>query len=431
MAAYTNSVELYQQSEVINPKIQGWVNRIATLTNLIPKKPVRISERDFRLPALVAEAGIEGTYNPNGGEVGRGQNEQGTVMIVPFYPYRMAWELTQSAMDATETSEQALVSNFKNVMKKAPRQFADFIDRTFFTDGTPVLARAVATATVGGVTTYTLDNTFGPNRLRRGQFVNPYSADLTTARVTSVTALGTSRITSVAWQTNTITLADLITAAAATDALTWTGLSGASPVGPYGLYYWNSSAQTGTTATLDRAAEPEVQSNSVSGAAGLSYILGLNLFHTILRRRGGDESMQGMLGIASLNAHAAAVGQVMNIQRIDLPNGPTNEMKDLLPSINLDFPFAGIKHKVTPLQDATRLDWISPSKTWGIGRMSDTKFYEQGGQRFFPTYGTGGSPNASTWFAMTCNQNFFCENPGAQGFVSAIPIDAAYNYNGL
>lgn len=426
MAAFTNSVELYQQSEVINPMIQGWVNRIATLTNLIPKKPVTISERDFRLPALVAEAGIEGTYDPNGGGVGRGQNEQGVVMVVPFYPYRMAFELTQLAMDATQTREQALVSNFKTVMKKAPQQFASFIDRTFFTDGTPKLAQAVATATVGGVTTYQLDNTFGPNRIRRGQFVNPYSSDQVTPRLTAVTTLAYSRITAVAWQTNTITLADLITSAAATDCLLWTGLSGASPVGPYGLYYWISAAQTGTTATLNRATEPEVQSNSVSGAGGLSFILGLNLFHTILRRRGGDESMNGMIGIASLNAHAAAVGQVMNIQRIDLPNGPTNEMKDLLPGINLDFPYAGIKHKVTPLQDATRLDWISPTKTWGLGRVSDTKFYEQGGQRFFPTYATDGSPNAATWFAMTCNQNFFCENPGANGFVSAIPIDAAY-----
>lgn len=423
MAAYTNSPELYQQSEVINPKIQGWVNKIATLTNLMPKSKVTISERDWRLPALVAEAGIEGTYDPNGGPVGRGQNEQGTVMIVPPYPYRMAFELTQLAMDATASREQALVSNFKTVMKKAPDQMAKFIDRSFFTDGTPVLARAVATATVSGVTTYQLDNTFGPNRIRRGQFLNPYSADQVTPRLTAVTTLPYSRVTAVAWQTNTITFADLITAAAATDCFMWTGLSGASPVGPYGLYYWNSSAQTGTTGTLNRATEPEVQSNSVSGAGGLSYILGLNLFHTILRRRGGDESMEGMIGIASLSAHAQAVGQVMNIQRIDLPSGETHQMKDLLPGINLDFPFAGIRHRVTPLQDASRIDWISPTKTWRIGQISEIKFYEQGGNRFMPTYGADGSPNAGTWFALTGIQNFACENPGAQGFISAIPLE--------
>jgi len=418
MASYSNTDMLFMESEKIYPKLQEWVNRFDTPANLIPKRDVQmVSERDFRIPSVTDDPGREGTYDPNFGEIGRGQNMKGAVMISTFMPTRMSFELSQLSMDATGDNGQAVKSTFKYVMGRAIPGFAAFQNRLFFTDGTPTLATASAQATVGGFTQYTLTNVFGARRVRRGQFVAIYDSTLTTLRATA-------RITWVDYKNRIVQMASTIAGAAATDVLCFEGVSGASPVGMLGLYYWNSSATTGTTAGVNRANEPEIWANSVSGAGGLNYILGLNLFHAMLERRGAS-SLDGMIGIAGLPQHAAAVGQVTNIQRIDI-QGATPEMKDLLPKVQTEFPFAGVRHKVVPFQDASRLDWISPQETWGVARLHDVKYFEIGGQRFFPIYGAGGSPNAGIWFAMVANQNYFCANPGANGFISALPINAPY-----
>ncbi len=418
MAYSDTSNMLFMESEKIYPKLQEWVNRFDTPANLIPKRDVQmISERDFRIPSVTDDPGREGTYDPNFGAIGRGQNLLGQVMISTFMPTRMSFELSQLSMDATADSGQAVKSSFKYVMSRAIPGFAAFQNRLFFTDGTATLATASAQATVGGFTQYTLTNIFGARRLRRGQFVAVYDTTLTTLRATV-------RITWVDYKNRIVQLASTVAGAAATDVLCFEGVSGASPTGMLGLYYWNSSATTGTTAGINRANEPEIWANSVSGAGGLNYILGLNLFHAMLERRGAS-SLEGMIGIAGLPQHAAAVGQVTNIQRIDI-EGATPEMKDLLPKVQTEFPFAGVRHKVVPFQDASRLDWISPQETWGVARLHDVKYFEIGGQRFFPIYGGDGSPAAGLWFAMVANQNYFCSNPGANGFVSALPINAPY-----
>lgn len=418
MSAFTTTDQLFQESETIYPKLQAWVNRFDTPANLIPKRNVQmVSERDFRVPAVTDDPGREGTYDPNFGEIGRGQNMKGQVMISTFYPMRMAFELSQLSVDATASKSQAAQSTFSYTMKQAIPLFAAFQNRLFFTDGSPVLATATAQATVSSATQYTLDNVFGARRLRRGQFVAVYDSALTTLR-------GTSRITWINYRDRKVRLADTISGAAATDLLCFEGVSGASPTGPQGLYYWNSSAQTGTTAGVNRANEPEIWANSISGSGGLNYILGLNLFHQMYERR-GTASLEGLVGIAGMAQHAEAVGQVTNIQRIDI-QGSTPEMKDLIPKVQTKFPFAGVSHSVVPFQDASRLDWISPQETWGTARLHDVKYFETGGQRFFPIYGSAGSPAAGLWFALIANQNWFCANPGGNGFISALPINGVY-----
>lgn len=424
---YTNTDQLFQESEVVRKNLAKWTIGLASLANIIPKGNVEmVSERDFRIPALTDLPGREGTHDPNGGEVGRGQNQKGVVMTESAFPVNMRFEITDLASNATKTTTQGVQSNFKDIVKLGIPLFQQYRDRLFFSDGTPVMATATATATVGGVTTYTLNSTFGARRIRRGQYVCVYDTTQATQRLGPASATA-FRITNVAWATRIITLAVLVTAAAATDNICFEGITGANPVGMQGLYYWNSSAQTGTTAALNRANEPEIWSNTVSGSGGLNYILGLNLKHAMFERRQDLEVMSGLMGLSGMAQHANAVGNVMNIQRIDLPSGETNSMKDLLPVADgMTFPFAGVKHYVHPFQDNTRLDWISPKEVWGKAVIQEPTFYERGGQRFWPTYGAGGSPNANTWFAMIAQENYWCGNPGAQGFISALPVNAPY-----
>lgn len=413
------SNQLYKQIETMNNNLPEWVHKHQIFTNIIPKRTVTVSERDFRVPAMTDMAGREGFYDSDGGEIGRGQGPRGVVMTLGFKELRLSFELTQREIDATESSKQALKNTLKTVLGDASRQMGHFLDSTFFHDGNPILATATAQATDGGVTRYTLSSTFGARRLRRGQYVVPYSNDGSTARTGA-------RITRIDYAARQVWLSATISGAANDDHLCVDGTSGAisAASGMAGLYFWNENSSTGSPGGLSRATEPEVRSNSVSGAGGLSPILGLNLFHAMLERRGMD-SVRGLVGIASLSAHAAAVSNVMNVQNILAIEGQTAEMKDLLPRVALNFPYAGIKHFVTPLANYTRMDWIAPQE-WGQASLFPVKWHKLGSQMFFPTYGAGGSPNAVQWFAMVASRQWFCQNPGVNGYISGLPVSSPY-----
>lgn len=410
---------LFAQSEKVLPKLQDWMGQWKTPANLIPKRNVEtISERDFRIPAKLTAGGRAGTFDPNAGEIGRGNGMTGTYGISTFYPLRMAMELSLLAQEATKSREQAVKSAFSEAMKDIMKEMVLFHNRTFFSDGTSKMGQAKAHAVVSGKSVYTLDPVFSYNKLRRGQYLTVYASDSTTVRDAA-----TKYIEAIDWAGGKIRLSGTVSGAAADDQFHFEGVSGANPTGPNGLYYFNSDAETGTTLGIDRAVEPEVRANSSSASGGLSQLTALHLLHQILDRC-GDEMTTNLLGVASTNAHAIAMQQVMAIQRIDI-GGMDAQMKDLLPSVDWKFKYGGVTHWVQTAAAKDRIDWFSPN-SWGVARLHDLKFFEIGGNRFFPLYGAGGSPSAAMWFALILQENWFCMNPRQNGYIKSVPLGSLY-----
>lgn len=419
------SLTLWQQSEVVRKKaFPVWtLKKFGVLMDLVKRGEVeQIGERDFRIPFLKTYGGRVGAYDPQMGDMGRGTMPTGDKMIGSYFDLRLNFELDNLSIKATQDKKIAISDPFKDSVARGFLEFQLYLDKFYHSDGTALLATATAHSATSGVSVYTLDNLFGAQRLRRGQYVNVYGAALTTLK--SANALW---ITAVNTQARTITLSGVVPGAAATDTFTFEGVSGNSPTGLRGLYYWISTATSGTTASINRATEPEIITNSVD-AAGAPYTaeMVMALYHRILNRRG--EVPKGLVVITSPTQQAAVFSNVMAIQRVDL-SGSSSIAIERLPALKgkESFVWGNQVHMVDIHQDTSRNDMFVPEE-FGRARLDEMKFFQTAGsnQRFFTLYGGSGAPAAGVWFSLTVDEDLYHINPGNTGVVTNLPRTGYY-----
>lgn len=400
---------LFQQSEVVRKKLPQYFGRFNVASNLIKRGDVeRIGERDFRVPFLTQEGGRVGTYNPDGGALGRGTASKGNVLIGTFFSLRLNFELTELAVKATQNSQVAQFNAFKRAMKAALPEFVQYTDKFFHGDGTAVLGTATAQATVGGKTVYTMDTVDGVQRLRRGMPVIAYLNDLSAWRDS-----GTSNIIEqLDYEARKVYLSRTVASAGSDDKLVFEGVSGASPAGPKGLYYFNNYSTAGSTLGITRADELELVTSNVNAAGVPTHQKGLQLWHKLLKRRG--EIPKGLTGLCAPEQQANIYDQVMSMAYYDLSQGSVKA--DLIPGADMQFKFGGVPMRLDIHQQTDRIDYIIPS-SWIRARLDDVGFYEVGNQRFFQLYAADGGPAAGLWFGMVLHEDYVCDNPGQQGVI--------------
>lgn len=419
------SLTLWQQSEVVRKKaFPAWIlKKFGVLMDLVKRGEVeQIGERDFRIPFLKTYGGRVGAYDPQMGDMGRGTQPTGDKMIGSYFSLRLNYELDMLAIKATQDKKIAISDPFKDSVARGFLEFQLYLDKFYHSDGTALLATATAHSSSSGVSVYTLDTLFGAQRLRRGQYVNVYGAALTTLK--SANAL---YITAVNTQARTITLSGIVPSAASTDTITFEGVSGNSPTGLRGLYYWINTATSGTTAGINRATEPEIITNSVdANSAPYTAEMVMAVYHRILNRRG--EVPKGLMVVTSPTQQAAVYSNVMSIQKIDL-SGTSAQAVDRLPQLKGKdtFMWGNQPHMVDIHQDTSRNDMFVPEE-WGRARLDELKFFQTPGsnQRFFPLYGGSGAPAAGVWFGMTVDEDLYHINPGNTGVITNLPRTGYY-----
>ncbi len=421
---------IWQQSEVVRtklfPKWQGM--KYNTLSDFISKGEVEvIGERDYRVPAQVTAGGRFGAYDPQMGDMGRGTSPTGVVMLQSFYNLRLNFEFDMKQIKATTNRKVAVQNPFLQCVADGYRELQLYWDKVIHGNGTAKLATATSHSSSSGVSVYTLDNAFGGQLLRRGQYVNVYDSTLATlksANVLNITALQVNP------PTRTATLSGVVPSAANTDVLCFEGVSGASPAGPRGLKYWISSATSGTTAGIDRAVEGQIISKSVTASGYLTPELPLALYHRILNDR--LEVANGLLGLAAPAQQAYVVGNLMSIQNYNLADASAKAV-DRLPALKGkdSFMWGNVPHWLDVHQDQTVVPYIVPS-LWGIAQLAPTGFFETPGKsgpdaRFFPLYGGSGAPAAGVWFGLTSDRDLYTIDPGAQGLISSLSLPTLYS----
>ncbi|MGC4052880.1 MAG: hypothetical protein QM757_26430 [Paludibaculum sp.] len=419
MVTQTNT--LWAQSEKVRPKLEAWLPSFKSriFSKIKDKNVEKVSERDYRIPFKTSTGGKEGTYDPNMGAFGRGSSATGGVLISTFFPFRINFELSELETVATEDKEKAVASKFKMAMADAMPTFAKALDKWWHRgDGTAVVGQALAHATVNGATQsqYTLDANFGVATVRVGMPVRIMNTAMNAYKTIGGAATETT-VLQVDWDARTVTLSGVVDAAAATDKLVMAGSTGNSPQGMKGLPYYNNYATSGSTLGLDRALQNEIITPSVNANGGISNTHGIQLLGKKLKLRDGDFPT-GLFGVSSVEVYQQIVEQVMTLQRIDV-QGETAKMKDTAPSVRTEYQWCGVQHYVDVYQDMTRVDWVDPGP-WGWSSMAPMSFYEVGGQRFFPLYGTDGSPAAGLWFAMRVMRDCWCADPRSGGVIYGI-----------
>ena len=411
---------LWAQSEVVRKKaFPVWQTKAFSLAlDLVKRGEVEeIGERDFRIPYELTTGGRIGKYDPQMGDMGRGSSGTGGYMVGSYLPLKLAFEMDFLKIKANKDGTSK-IKPFAKTVSKAFEELTIYRDKLFHGTGTATLGQATATATVSSKTQYTLDANTGCNHLRRGLYVDVYDTTLATLRASGV-AIEFMDITA-----RTANLAQLVTGAAATDKLVLEG--GTPSTGYRGLYYWQSDATSGTTAGVNRAVEPEIRTNSVNAAGGLTPEHAIALYHRVLQRRG--KAADGLLGLLPVAQQAHIVSQVMSIQRVDISRG-TPENVDRMPSIKgkKTIMWGDMPHNVDIHQNQSRIDYIKPD-TWGRARLEDEKFFEIPGERkrFFTLYGGSGAPAAGVWFALTVDEDFYCTDPGANGYIYGLTLPTLY-----
>lgn len=404
---------LFAQSEVISKKLPEFFGRWDVASNLIKKaaKVDRIGERDYRSNFLTQDGGRSGTYSPAGGALGRGTAAKGSTMIGTFFSLRRNYELQELAVKATAESQVSQLNALKRAMKTGLPNFAQFVDQAWHSDRTAVIATATAQATVSSKTVYTMDTTTGVQLLERGQYVQVYDNALANLLGVSGGTLPVA-IEQIDYENRKVYLSGLIASAGNTDKLCFDGVSGASPLGLNGLYYFNNYALTGYTLGVNRATELELVTNSVDAAGVPTPMKGLQLWHKILKRR--KEVPKDLVLLVPPDQQANLFQNVLNIANVDLSKGSVSD--DLIPEAKLKWRVFGLPAYLDVHQRSDRIDAIIPS-LWSRMRLADVGFHEVGNVRFFTLYDSGGSPAATLWFGLTVHEDYICHNPGAQGVI--------------
>ncbi len=409
------------QMEKVRKKLPDLFETSSVASGMIKKggEAERVSTRDYRIPLVLQNGGVYGTYDPDGGDMGRGTAMKTVPMISTYFPTSIAFEITELMQRATDSSEIAVAKAFARLMTKAIEEFQTYEDYSFHTDGSGVIATATAQATVSSKTVYTLDTNFSTQLIRPGGSYHVYDTTLGTQRTVAGTPLTATIVDPAAGK---VTLSATVSGAAATDKLLPAGVSGATPAWKKGLYYYHSATASGNLLQISKATYPELVTPHVDGASGpLSAAHGLLLLDQIVQRR---DDLGSLVGLAHMKQRTA--WYLLGMQISEWQRGKSDDMLDLVPDTGdglKKFRFCGVDHLVDKHQNRTRIDWIN-KKNWGRAVLADMDYYTVGDKKLFEIRGSSGGVASAIVFYLRTLEDWYCVDPGAAGYIDALALPA-------
>ena len=376
----------------------------------------KVSSRNMRLPLQVNPGGKAGSYNADGGDLGRGSGSVYDVAQVSPIFFRFAVEITKLVEYASNAREKAIENAAKREVANGMKQFRAFLDKVIQTGGNGVLGTINS---VGG-TTLTMSVPSGAALVYVGQTIQVYDTTLTTNR-------GTCNVVAAdpISPTQTITVDVLPGGTIATDVIVHDGLSGAQPVSLFGIKYHQNNATTGTWLNLNRATYP-VQLATPRVNAGNAALTPSNVRLAInkVRKALGINHVSKLIAYMAVEQEHAWENLGITVSQIIKEGGGGNGNDlDLLFSGRKTM--SGIPIKSSVNADQTRVDFLDLSH-WGRAVMQDIDFYDVGGQTVFPIYGASGGLASAYIFYFVTGFQVWNESPRSGAFIDNLAIPAGY-----
>ena len=223
MPAQANANVIALQLEKVRDKVPLLYERDDILLTMIQQRGdvEKVSSRNMRLPLQVNPGGKAGSYNADGGDLGRGSGTQYDVAQVSPIFFRFAIEITKLVEYATTGRERAIENAAKREVANGMKQFRSFLDKLMQTAGNGVLGTISSIAS----TTFTMTVPSGAALVYPGQTIQVYDSTLTTNR--NVAASVTTTVTAADPVTaQTITVDNVPAGTVATDVIVHDGLIG-------------------------------------------------------------------------------------------------------------------------------------------------------------------------------------------------------------
>ena len=421
MPAQQNANVIALQLEKVRDKVPLLYERDDILLTMIQQRGdvEKISSRNLRLPLQVNPGGKAGSYNADGGDLGRGSGTQYDVAQVSPIFFRFAIEITKLVEYATTGRERAIENAAKREVANGMKQFRSFLDKLIQTAGNGVLGTISA---VNG-TTFTMTVPYGAALVYPGQTIQIYDTTLTTNRniAASVT---TNVVTADPITTQQITVDNVPSGTVATDVIVHDGLSGAQPVSLYGIKYHQNNATTGTWLNLNRTTYP-IQLATPRVNAGNAALTPANVRLAInkVRKSLGINHLSKLIAYMAVEQEHAWENLGITVSSIIKEGGGNANDLDLLFTGRKTM--SGIPIKSSVNADQTRVDFLDLAH-WGRAVLKDIDFYEVNGNTVFPIYGASGGLAASYIFYFDTSFQLFSDSPRSGAYIDTLARPSGY-----
>ena len=418
MAQMQNTQTIALQLEKVRDKVPLLYERDDVLLSMIQQRGdiEKVSSRNMRIPLQVNPGGKAGSYNADGGDLGRGSGSVYDVAQISPIFFRFAVEISKLVEYSTNAREKAIENAAKREVANGMKQFRAFLDKVLQTAGNGVLG------TIGSVsgTTLTMSTPPGAALVYVGQTIQIYDTTITTNRG-SCNVVAADPIST----TQTITVDALPAGTVATDVIVHDGLSGAQPTSLFGIKYHQNNATTGTWMNLNRATYPQQLQTPRVNAANSALVPGyVRLAINKVRKALGIGQLGKLIAYTSVEQEHAWENLGITISQVIKENaaGSANDL-DLLFSGRKTMSGVPIKSSISA--DQTRVDFLDLSH-WGRAVMKDIDYFEVGDQTVFPIYGTSGGLSAAFIFYFDTGFQVFSDSPRSGAYIDGLARPIGY-----
>jgi hypothetical protein len=420
MAAGANADFLSLQLERVRPQLPKAYELEKGFGAKIKKvEGIETSSRDLRLPIQISPGGKFGYCTFAGTALGRGGASKTVVATLTPVGIRFNVELNRDVQYYTSSKERAIAQVLKKELENAVPEYATQIDMELQGDGTGV--RGTSSLYAANVFTFAAATwAYGAQNFRVGQDVAVYNSTLATNR-------GEATITAIDLTARTVTVGSAPAGSTTGDHLLPSGMTGANPVGLFGLKYHGKTSGTWLTlalATYTNLKQPQV--DALTAAINVGHVR--LLVNQIRMRNGSDVFGDGdwnWYGHQNFEDSWKDLGD--NITEITLPAGSSQKTTDLAGNARDTFKVAGFPAMVGVHADPTRVELVD-FKNWGRGESQPIDFYKDrnGNMYFTPVSTTDGSPLTSDQFTMHSLFQTFVANPQRAGAILNIARKSGY-----
>ncbi|MGB6684179.1 MAG: hypothetical protein WBH24_11080 [Candidatus Acidiferrum sp.] len=421
MPAQANANVVALQLEKVRDKVPLLYERDDILLTMIQQRGdvEKVSSRNMRLPLQVNPGGKAGSYNADGGDLGRGSGTAYDVAQVSPIFFRFAIEITKLVEYATTGRERAIENATKREVANGMKQFRAFLDKLMQTAGNGVLGTINSIASA----TFTMAVPYGAALVYPGQTIQIYDTTLTTNRNVAAgvttTVLAADPVT-----TQNITVDNVPAGTVASDVIVHDGLTGAQPVSLFGIKYHQNNATTGTWLNLNRATYPvQLQTPRVNAGNAALTPSNVRLAINKVRKSLGINHISKLIAYMAVEQEHAWENLGITVSQIIKEGGSDGNDLDLLFSGRKTM--SGIPIKSSVNADQTRVDFLDLAH-WGRAVMKDIDFFEIGGQTVFPIYGTSGGISAAFIFYFDTAFQLYTDSPRSGAYIDTLARPLGY-----
>ncbi|MGB2672457.1 MAG: hypothetical protein WA621_18710 [Candidatus Acidiferrum sp.] len=421
MPAQANANVVALQLEKVRDKVPLLYERDDILLTMIQQRGdvEKVSSRNMRLPLQVNPGGKAGSYNADGGDLGRGSGTAYDVAQVSPIFFRFAIEITKLVEYATTGRERAIENATKREVANGMKQFRAFLDKLMQTAGNGVLGTINSIASA----TFTMAVPYGAALVYPGQTIQIYDTTLTTNRNVAAgvttTVLAADPVT-----TQNITVDNVPAGTVASDVIVHDGLTGAQPVSLFGIKYHQNNATTGTWLNLNRATYPvQLQTPRVNAGNAALTPSNVRLAINKVRKSLGINHISKLIAYMAVEQEHAWENLGITVSQIIKEGGSDGNDLDLLFSGRKTM--SGIPIKSSVNADQTRVDFLDLSH-WGRAVLKDIDFYEVNGNTVFPIYGASGGIAASYIFYFDTAFQVWDDSPRTGAFIDTLARPSGY-----